>query len=82
MIDSVHQTAAAGYENPCAGIVNKRFFFDRAFEQFKNLAQTQVNDGVQSLTLDLFAGESGIVFEQNSFAGQAIAENAAAFFGF
>ena len=82
MVDSVHKAASTGDENSRAGIVDERFFLDGALEQFKNLAQTQMNDGVKRLAFDFLAGKSGIVFQQNCFAGQAIAQNAAAFFGF
>ena len=41
-----------------------------------------MNDGVQRLAFDLLARESGIVLEHDSFAGQTIAEHAAAFLGF
>ncbi len=82
MIDPVHQTASTGNENSGADIIDERFFLDRAFEQFKSLAQAQMNDGVERLALDFLAGKTGIVFEENCFAGQAIAQNAAAFLGF
>ena len=82
VIDSIHQTAAAGNENAGTDIIDKRLFLDRALEQLKSLAQTQMNDGVECLALDFLSGEPGIVFQQNCFAGQAIAKNAAAFLGF
>ena len=82
MVDPVHQTAAAGNENPGADIIDERLLFDRALEQLKSFAQSQMNDGVECLALDLFAGKSGIVLQQNRLAGQTVAENAAAFFGF
>src|SRR5262249_57021812 len=39
MIDPIQQTASAGNENSSAHIIDERFFFDCALEQFKNLAQ-------------------------------------------
>src|SRR5438128_4876810 len=82
IIDPVHQAASAGNENSGTDIIDERFFLDRTLEQFKNLAQTQMNDGVKRLAFDFLSGKPGIVFQQNCFAGQAIAQTAAAFFGF
>src|SRR5207253_1453391 len=74
---AIHSSRRSGTD-----IIDERFFLDRALEQFKNLAQTQMNDGVKRLAFDFLSGKPGIVFQQNCFAGQAIAQNAAAFFGF
>ena len=35
----------------------------------------QVNNRVERFALDLFAGKTGIVLQQNRFAGQTIAED-------
>src|SRR5438105_5975426 len=82
MIDAVEQTAAAGDKDSSAGGIDERFFFDGALEQLESFAEAQMNDRIERLSLDFFAGESGIVLEQNCFARQTIPENAAAFFDF
>ena len=74
MIDAVQETASAGDENTFADVIDERFFVEPALEQLKSFAQPQMNDRVQRLALDLFAGETGIVLQQNRFAREAIAE--------
>ena len=61
MIDAVEKTTSAGDENPCAQIIDEWFLIEPAFEQLKGLAQSQMNDRVQRLPLDLLAGKAGIV---------------------
>ena len=80
MIDAIEKTASASDENAGADIVEIRFLVQPAFEQLERFAQSQVNDRVQRLALDLFTGKTGIVLEQNHFARETIAEDAAAFF--
>src|SRR6266513_2654784 len=70
VIDPVYQTAAASNENARAGVVNERFFFERALEQLESFTQAQMNNRVQCFALDFLPRKSRIVFEQNRFAGQ------------
>ena len=49
------------------------------FEQFECLTQAQMNDRVERFALDLFPRKTGIVFQQDRFARQTIAERNAAF---
>ena len=70
--------ASAGDENAFADVVDERFFFELALEQLERLAQPQMNDRVERLALDLFAGKTGIVFQQDRFARQTIAQSDAA----
>src|SRR6516225_6733372 len=82
VIDAAQKTTATGDENARAEIAKIRFLFESALEQLKRFAQTQVDDGVQCFTLDLFPCKTGIVLQQNHFTRQTISENAAAFFRF
>ena len=43
MVDPVHQTAAAGNENPSAAIIDERLLFDRPLEQLESFAQGVIN---------------------------------------
>src|SRR5438477_7375668 len=81
MVDPVQQTAATGDKDSGADIIDERLLFDGALEQLKSLAQSQMNNRVKGFALDFFAGKTGIVLEHDRFAGKAIAEDAAAFFG-
>jgi len=51
--------APAGNEDPFANEIDEGFFIQRAFEQLKGLAHSQVNDGVQGLAFDFLAREPG-----------------------
>src|SRR6516162_1837443 len=82
MIDPIQQAAPTSDQDAGADVINERFFLNRALEQFKDLAQTQMNDCVKRFPLDLFAGKTGVILKQNLFAGKTIAKNAAALFAF
>ena len=70
MVDPVQMTAPAGDENAFADVIDERFFLELSLEQLERFAQSQMNDRVQRLALDLFAGKTRIVFQQNRFPGQ------------
>ena len=61
MIDAVEKTASAGDANTGAEIIDEWFLFEPAFEEFKRFLQSQVDDRVQRLSLDLLPGKTGIV---------------------
>ena len=75
MVNPIQQTAAASDKNSGANIIDERLFLERALEQFEGFAQAKMNDGIERFALDFLAGKSGIVFQQNGFAWQAIAQN-------
>ena len=57
MINAVQQTASTSDKNAGADVVDERLLFNRALEQFENLAESQMNDGVECFALDLFAAK-------------------------
>src|SRR5207248_5709166 len=74
MIDAANLAAAAGDRNSSAQKIEIIFAFEMALEQIERLADTHVNDRVEQLALDLLARKTGIIFQKNGFAGQAITE--------
>src|SRR4029077_20861799 len=63
-----------------ADVVDERFLVELSLKQFKSLPQPKMNDGVERFTLDLLARKTGIIFQEDGFAGSRIAEGHAAFF--
>ena len=81
MIDAIEQAASAGDENSGSGEIDERFFLQFAFEELQTFAQAHMDDGVQSLAFDFFAGKTGIVLQENCLAGQTISKSDTAFLG-
>ena len=61
MIDTIEETASTGNENAGTEIIDERLFFESAFEEFKDLQQPQIYDGIQRFALDLLPGKTRIV---------------------
>ena len=74
IIDTTKMTAAARDEDSFANVVDERFFFELPSEQFECLTQAEMDNRVERLALDLFPRKTGIVFQQNRFPRQTIAE--------
>src|SRR5438552_17914650 len=80
IIKTVEKTASSSNENAAAEVTKIRFLVEPAFEQLQGFTQSQVNDRVQRLALDLLPGKTGIVLEQDHVAWQTIPKNATALF--
>src|SRR5689334_24656740 len=79
VIDPVEQAAASGDENSRADIINKRLFLDGSLEELECLAESKMNDRVKGFAFDFLSSKPRIVFQDNRFSGQAIAQDTTSF---
>src|SRR4029077_3713090 len=82
MINPAQMTAPAGNEDAFANVVKERFLFELALKQLQGFPQTKMNDRVEGLTLDLFAGETGVIFQEHGLTRKRIAKDDATFLDF
>jgi hypothetical protein len=64
MIDAIEKTASPRDKNAGTEVIEEWFLLESAFEELEGLADSQVNDRVQRLALDLLPGKTGIAFSK------------------
>src|SRR5919198_504561 len=82
IIDAIEEAASASDENTSAEVINEWFFIEPALEQLKSFAQTQMNNCIQGLALDLLSRKAGIVLQQNHFPWERVAQYTTSFLDF
>jgi len=80
VFDPPKLAAAAGDEYPRPQIIEILISIDLSLDDFEDLADSTMNNLIQSFTFDFPAGKTGFVAQYNGFTRKSVAQGYVAFF--